>query len=264
MPGRRRLIGPVVAIALVLAAQGPAARATSLAEVKARGRLVVLTFPHPLSSFMRVSGDGFVGFDYDLMRAFTSRLGVQLEIRPVQHFDDLIPALRDGKGDVIASSFSITAPRREQVDFSAPYFPVLIFCMARQGTAIAAPTDLAGKRGCVVAGSSQEERMDHLASARKVYVQTSGDCWTAVADGTADFSLLDSTAVLAHTAEYPKVVKAFELPEADHYGLAVVRGSDLRGALDDFLAQARQSGFLYHLVERHFGKQGAELFRLVK
>lgn len=95
-------------------------------------------------------------------------------------------------------------------------------------------------------------------------MQTSGECWGAVANGAADFTLLDSTAVLAHMDEYPKVVKAFQLPDADAYGFAVPRGSDLRGELDAFIEQARQGGFLYHVVERHFGKRGAELFKLVK
>jgi membrane-bound lytic murein transglycosylase F len=265
MARSRRLAGLGLALVLALGAASPvAANAASLAAVKQRGRLVVLTFPHPLSSFMKESGEGYVGVDYDLMRAFASRLGVQLEVRPVGRFDDLVPALREGKGDVIASSFSITPARRELVDFSGSYFPVLIFAMVRQGSGIAAAGDLTGKSGCVVAGSSQEERMNRLANVRKSYVQTSGECWGAVADGAADFTLLDSTAVLAHMDEYPKVVKAFELPEADAYGFAVARGSDLRGELDAFIEQARQSGFLYQLVRRHFGQRGAELFKLVK
>jgi ABC-type amino acid transport substrate-binding protein len=95
-------------------------------------------------------------------------------------------------------------------------------------------------------------------------VKSSGECWNAVASGAADFTLLDSTAVLAHMDEYPQVVKAFQLPEADAYGFAVSRGSDLRAELDAFLEQAKQSGFLYQVVKRHFGEQGAELFKLVK
>jgi membrane-bound lytic murein transglycosylase F len=266
MARSRRLAGFVFGFGLLLAAAPAAASATTIATVKERGRLVVLTFPHALSSFMKATGekDSYVGVDFDLMRAFASRLGVQLEIRTVERFDDLVPALREGRGDVIASSFSITPARRELVDFSRSYFPILIFAMARQGSGIAAPADLAGKSGCVVAGSSQEERMNRLAKARKHYVQSSGDCWTAVSAGVADFTLLDSTAVIAHMDEYPKVMKAFQLPESDAYGFAVTRGSDLRAELDGFIEQARQSGFLYHVVERHFGPRGAELFKLVK
>jgi ABC-type amino acid transport substrate-binding protein len=253
----------VSALGLAFATPPPALGA-STAEVKQRGRLVVLSFPHSLSSFMRLADGGYVGVDYDLMRSFASRLGVQLEVKPVPRFEDLIPSLRGGKGDVIASSFSITTPRRELVDFTASYFPVLVFAMARKGIAISGPADLAGKNGCVVAGSSQEERMDRLAQVRKHYVKSSGECWDVVADGGADFTLLDSTAALAHMDEHPGVVKAFHLPEAEHYGFAVTRGNDLRAEIDAFIAEARKSGFLYQVVRRHFGEQGAELFRLVK
>lgn len=257
-----RLLVFVLALALLAPTS---AVGGSTADVVKRGRLVVLTFPHSLSSFMRpAEGGGYEGVDYDLMRAFASRLKVQLEVRPVERFDDLIPALREGKGDVVASSFSITAPRRELVDFSASYFPVLIFAVAPRGSGLTGAGDLAGKVGCTVAGSSQEERMDRLAKVRKHYVQSSGDCWGAVERGQSDFTLLDSTAVLANIGDHPGLERAFNLPEADHYGFAVPRGSDLRAELDSFLAEARKSGFLYHVVERHFGKQGRDLFSLVK
>lgn len=265
----RSLVGIplVVALAWALGIPHPGA-AASVAEVKQRGRLVVLTFPHALSSFMKPAGGGYVGVDYDLMRSFASRLKVQLDIKPVERFEDLIPALRAGDGDVIASSFSITPPRVELVDFSASYFPVVVFAMARKGSAITDASSLAGKTGCVVAGSSQEERMNRLAQGqnqlRKDYVQSSGECWSRVAKGTADFTLLDSTAVLAHMNEYPDIVKAFDLPDPEHYGFAVTRGSDLRVELDSFIADARRSGFLYQVVKRHFGEKGAELFKLVK
>ena len=266
MSRRRSLVGLSLALAATVAlASTSRAVAASTAEVKRQGQLVVLTFPHSLSSFMKAGADGtYTGVDYDLMRAFASRLEVKLVVKPVQSFDDLIPELNAGRGDVIASSFSITAPRRQLVDFSASYFPVLIFAMTRQGAGVTVGADLAGKSGCVVAGSSQEERMNRLASARKHYVKSSGECWGAVAGGAADFTLLDSTAVLAHMDEYPQVVKAFQLPEADAYGFAVARGSDLRAEVDAFLEQARQSGFLYQVVKRHFGERGAELFKLVK
>jgi ABC-type amino acid transport substrate-binding protein len=264
MPRGRRLVGSTLVLLLARTLLPAPGSAATVADVKQRGRLVVLTFPHPLSSFMKINGGGYVGVDYDLMRSFASRMKVQLDIRPVEKFEDLIPALRAGNGDVIASSFSITPPRRELVDFSASYFPVVVFAMARKGSAITGSASLAGKTGCVVAGSSQEERMDRLAQVRKHYVQSSGECWSAVAKGTADFTLLDSTAVLAHMAEYPDVVRVFDLPDPENYGFAVVQGSDLRAELDSFIAEARKSGFLYQVVKRHFGEKGAELFKLVK
>lgn len=62
------------------------------------------------------SGHAVRGFDYDLAMALGARLG-----RPVvfenHTFDDLIPALRAGRFDVVMSSMSDTRARERQVDF---------------------------------------------------------------------------------------------------------------------------------------------------
>jgi ABC-type amino acid transport substrate-binding protein len=255
----------IVLLAGAAAAQQAGRAASATAQVKARGKLVVLSFPHTLSSFVKQVAPGtYQGIDHDLMRAFAARLGVAMEIRPVAHFDDLIPDLLAGRGDVVASSFSITAARRRQVTFSEPYFPVLLFGVARKGGGIAAAADARGRSACVVAGSSQEERLGALGDVRRVYVDSSAECWGAVEDGRADFTLLDSTAVLANLPAHPDLVHAFQLPEVEHYGFAVAPGSDLQRELDAFLQESRRSGFLYQVVERHFGSQGRELFRLAR
>lgn len=241
-----------------------ASAAASLAEVKARGRLVVLSFPHPQSQFIRRAGADYEGVDYDLMRAYSRQLGVDLEIRPVATFDRLIPALLAGEGDIVASSFSITPARRELVEFSKPYFPILVMVVAPGATTLVSPSDLAPASACVVKGSSQEERLDRLGVGRKLYVARSGDCWGVLVQGEADFALFDSTAVATHLSSYPGLVHAFHLAGRDEYGFALAPGSGLRSSLDEFVDTVRRSGFLYRLVERHFGAEGAELFQLAR
>lgn len=250
---------------MTLAGWATGALASSAAEVRSRGTLVVLSFPHPKSEFIRRLPDGgFEGLDYDLMRSFARTMGVELEILPTETFDRLIPDLLAGKGDVIASSFSITPGRRELVDFSEPYFPVLLMAVTRKGSPIASIADLQEGIGCVVAGSSQQERLDAMGVERHRFVERSSDCWNEVAEGRADFAVLDSTAVLTNLENHPTLQRAFDLPDRDEYGFAVAPGSDLRAELDRFLAQSRSQGFFYRLVERHFGPKGVELFRLVR
>jgi membrane-bound lytic murein transglycosylase MltF len=68
------------------------------------------------------------GLIYDAFRLFeddlnaklkTKNLRVQVVIVPVAH-DDLIPALIEGRGDIVAAGSLLTEWRREQVDFSNP------------------------------------------------------------------------------------------------------------------------------------------------
>ena len=121
---------------------------SSLAAVKARGKLIMLCFPHQESPFIRVDVeigiDQYDGIDYEIMTGFARSLGVTLEVHPVKpSFATLVPALLAGEGDVIASSFSITPERRQKVDFSRPYYAVHTVVLVRKDSHLASPADLA-------------------------------------------------------------------------------------------------------------------------
>lgn len=267
------LLSRIVAMGLVLAGIGASSPPEShLAEIKSRGNLVMLSFPHQESAFVRtnvVSGpmrrigtaNGFQGIDVDLMKAFAESLGVRLDIRPVSEpsYGALIPDLLAGKGDLIASSFTITAERKQKVDFSDPYYSVYPVILTRVGSPIAAVADLAGKRAAAIPGSSQEEHLRELgvASEKILAVDFRLETYTAVMDGEADFTLADSSSAMRFLHGYPKLRIAFRLPGEDEYGFAVPRGSDLREALNRFLAEMKTTGALERIIRRHMSPDDA-------
>jgi membrane-bound lytic murein transglycosylase MltF len=59
-------------------------------------------------------------FEDDLNKKLKNKnIRLQVIVLPVSH-DDLVPALLEGRGDVVAAGTMITDPRREQVDFTNP------------------------------------------------------------------------------------------------------------------------------------------------
>ncbi len=261
------VLRPSVAALLALAALAPAgAHAATVAQVKAKGKLVMLCYPHPLSTFVKRGKNpgSYTGVDVSLMQTFAKSLGVPLEIKPVADFDDLIPALRRGEGDVIASSYSITKERAELVDYSDAYFPVLVMAVVRKDSPIGKIEDLRGKRGSTVPGSSQEERLRAVPAVVLHHVASSPQNYDAVAEGEADFAFMDSTSVLTNLQRYPALKVAFHLPGAEYYGYAVTKGSDLKTAISDHLERLRKSGLLYDVIRRHLGEKGVEMFKLVQ
>jgi membrane-bound lytic murein transglycosylase MltF len=59
-------------------------------------------------------------FEEDLNKKLKNKnIQVRMMILPVSH-DELIPALLDGRGDIIAAGTMITDPRKQQADFSTP------------------------------------------------------------------------------------------------------------------------------------------------
>lgn len=75
------------------------------------------TFP----PFEFTEDDKYVGFDIDFTKALCDKMGVKVEVKSLG-FDALIPALRSGQIDMIASGMDATPERAEQVAFTTPYF----------------------------------------------------------------------------------------------------------------------------------------------
>jgi polar amino acid transport system substrate-binding protein len=257
-----------LAVAGVLLAVGVGGQpqAGDLAKVKARGTLFLLCFPHQDSEFVRVNlsrgpmkqlgtADDFEGFDIDLMAAFATSLGVVLQVRPVSKpsYDEIIPDLVEGQGDVIASSFSITPARLKKIDFSLPYLDVAELVIARKGAPITRAEDLKGKRAVTVRGASQTERLHNLGLSDKDLVQVdfTRDKYEAVAQGDADFTVVDEgNSTAGVLAEFPNLKSVFKLGIGSQYAVAVRKGSDLKPALDAFISRIRASGELAALVRR--------------
>ena len=265
----RRMSGFLVlalTVAMAILALSAKARASTLDEVLEQERLVVLCWPHQESVFVRrmvdeLGQEGLKiigGIDIELMRRFSERLGVELEVRSVTpDFAALIPSLLAGEGDVIASSLTITEGRSRQVDFSIPYFTVQKVIVTRRDSSIDSVADLAGHVASVARGTSHEEHLLalDLEGLEISPVQFMLENYQAVVEGRSDFTLVDSTSAARILEGYADLGAglevAFHFPEADGFGFAVAPGSDLREALNDFIVDVQASGELDKIVRRY-------------
>ena len=90
-----------------------------------------------------------VGFDMDLISEIAKNLGYEVEFK-VQSFDSLIPSLKAGKLDVIASGMSATEERKKSVDFTEEYFMSKQVYLRKKGNMeVISKDDLKGKNGCI-------------------------------------------------------------------------------------------------------------------
>src|SRR4028118_1753941 len=80
-------------------------------------------------------------FDIDLMNEVADRTGLEVEYRNVQ-FDSLLRGLSSDLFDAVISGMTITAERRQQVDFSDPYYNVDEALVVRSGSEIESTGDL--------------------------------------------------------------------------------------------------------------------------
>ncbi|MCR4789884.1 MAG: transporter substrate-binding domain-containing protein [Treponemataceae bacterium] len=71
--------------------------------------------------FEYVEGKDVVGFDITMGEKIAKDMGVKLEVIDMA-FDSLIPAVQSGAIDFVAAGMSVTEERKQNVDFSEPYF----------------------------------------------------------------------------------------------------------------------------------------------
>jgi len=108
----QRLIATIAGLAV--AAVAGAAEAKDWKKVK-----IATEGAYEPWNFTDASGK-LVGFEVDFANDLCKRMKVECEI-VAQDWDGIIPSLTAGKYDVIIAGMSITAKRKEVIDFSIPY-----------------------------------------------------------------------------------------------------------------------------------------------
>jgi len=259
-----------LAAGLLLVTAGGAARAGDLADVQARGKLVMLTYPVQGTHFssvdleaMRQAGlklselrqpGQFHGIDVDLMSGFAKSLGVQLEIHAVADgYGALLPSLNRRLGDLVASELTITPQRRQLADFTDPYATNWIAVVVRRDSLVTSPADLRGKRASLLSGSSHVEFLKSVAPGARIQLtQFDLEDLGAVDGGSADFTLMDTPVPPGTEVDslHPGLKVAFRLREIGD-GIAVRKGSDLLPRLQAYLASLKASGELARILDRN-------------
>ncbi|MBW5390479.1 amino acid ABC transporter substrate-binding protein [Brachyspira hampsonii] len=128
----------------------------SLQKVKDAGKLVLgLDDTFAPMGFRDENGE-VVGFDIDLAREVASRLGVELEIKPIEWSSSIL-SLNKGDVDVLWNGVTINEARKQQINFSKPYLNNrLVIVKSIDDNTINSKDDLAGKVLGVQVGSNDE------------------------------------------------------------------------------------------------------------
>ena len=101
------------------------------------------------------SGGATKGFDYEMARSVAEGMGLEPEFVAMD-FNELFPALRAGKIDMIGAQVTKTSDLERDFDFSAPYFSTYVAFLTPEASTIRTRRDVNGKRIAVVDGAIQE------------------------------------------------------------------------------------------------------------
>lgn len=89
-----------------------------LNAIQTRGKLRILIMPLD-DRWLPRNGNSF-NAEQEMAIKLAEQLGLQALFINVEKFEDLIPALNDGRGDIIAANLTITSSRKEKIAFTVP------------------------------------------------------------------------------------------------------------------------------------------------
>ena len=143
------------------------------------------------------------GYDVMVAQRIADELGKELVIVKME-WDSLVPALKAGSVDLIIAGMSPTAERKEEIDFSDPYYQSNLVLVVRKDGAYANATSLADFDGATVAaqqGTFHDQALQSQGSAFGITRHT------PLADFPALINALQTNAIDAYVAEEPGAIE---------------------------------------------------------
>jgi polar amino acid transport system substrate-binding protein len=262
---KKRLISLLLISLMIFsftACQKNSAGDNSLKYIKDNGKLIVgLDDTFAPMGFTDDNGD-IIGFDVDLARAVSEKLGVELVLQPVE-WEAKEQELATKNIDCIWNGLSITPERKENMTMSKSYMTNDISLVVKSDSTIATMAEMAGLRLAVQGGSSAEEALNDEANKtfRESLAQINPfDKYdTALMDmetGNSDAVLMDTVMANYMITTLGKDYKV--LPESllpDEYAVGFRKGEvELCTAVEKALSELKADGTVADISTKWFGE----------
>ena len=129
------------------AASSEAASSSAAAELTTveAGKLTMATNATFPPYEMTTDTGAFEGIDVDTAQAIAEKLGLELQIDDME-FDAALLSVQQGKADIVMAGVTVTDERKAVMDFSDSYATGIQSIIVPEGSDIATPDDLAGKK----------------------------------------------------------------------------------------------------------------------
>jgi len=214
-----------------------------------------------LPPFFFHEGGEPAGIEYELVRYYAKANDLDLEIVWVGHWPELLPALEDGRGDLVAAACTITEARRARFDFAPPHFPVRMQLVERTDFDTRYLQELAGERLGVLKGSTGRDAFARVPNASIVSFDTVDELFRAVSEGSVRAIASESADAFLFLDKLDNLRMGIPLSEQQHYGFALPKGSPHREALGEHVTRLKASGIYYRIVEKYLGKRAVQHFK---
>ncbi|MEO1404619.1 MAG: transporter substrate-binding domain-containing protein [Cyanobacteria bacterium J06635_1] len=210
----------------------------------------------PYEFYETASGGGEpVGFDVDIAKAITEKLGYTLEIEDMD-FNGIIPALQAGRADFAMAGMTPTDERKESVDFSQIYYDAKNTIVSSKGSGLAAYEDLEGRKVGVQLGSIQEGEAKDKSETISMTIEPRNKVSELIQEvkaGRLDAAIVEDTVAKGYVLNNEDLeFSTVETDEVSGSAIAFPKDSPLAAEFDQALTELVESGEIEGMVTTWF------------
>jgi len=256
---------PICAFLLLAGAAGPPATAADSLGLRLPGALRVLAsadeMPEVFSFEVRPARSGF---ERELVEGFTRAHKLELRIVPVRNFDQIIPMLVKGEGDLIVGIVD-TAARRQRIQFTSETYPVRHMAVTRKPqAAVTAEAELRPLKVAVIPGTTWADATTEagVPPSQQVPVVDTREALEALRNGRAQATVM-AVFDFALARKHDPALQAGAFlgrPGVAAWGVRKEDGVLLR-AIDDYLFTLRMSPSRSALLVKYFSEDALVLLK---
>lgn len=203
-------------------------------------------------------GDKVVGIDADIAAAVAKELGMELKIEDMA-FDSIIAAVTSGKADIGAAGMTVTDERKKHVSFTDTYAKATQVIIVKEGSAVAGPDDLNGKKIGVQLGTTGDMYAGDIKDAKIERYNKGFEAVQALQQGKIDAVIIDGEPAKEFVKEAKDLAILDEAFTEEEYAIAVAKDNDeLVKDINGALGKLKESGKLDEIVAKYIKADTAE------
>ena len=232
------------------AAASTSAAAGELTTVEA-GKLTMATNAAFPPYEMTTDAGDFEGIDIETAQAIADKLGLELQIDDMD-FDAALLSVQQGKADIVMAGVTVTDERKAVMDFSDSYATGIQSIIVPEGSDIASPDDLAGKKiGTQRGTTGYIYCSDDFGDENVVAYDDGLTAVQALNNGQVDAVVIDNAPAQEFIAANPGL-KILDTSYAEEdYAIGMAKNSPLEDAVNSVLEELKADGTLQAIVDKY-------------
>jgi membrane-bound lytic murein transglycosylase F len=242
-----------------------------LDTIMRRGKLVAVSDYNSINYFI-YRGEP-MGFNYELLKAFTDHLGIDLEMITEKHIVHAMDLLNSGQADLMALDLTVSSSRKKDITFSDPIAETRQVLVQRKprywrgmtedainSKLVRRQIDLGRKTIYVQSGSAHAERIRTLANEIGDSINVVEVPYDAeeliknVVHGQIDYTICDENIATVYSMYYPDIDISTPVSFNQNiaWGLRKFNSTRLQEELNRWIAGYRKTGAYSYLYAKYF------------